>query len=66
MGFRTDNPILDAELHDRQMNRRLEQRPECNDCGEYIQDEHFYLINDEFICPDCIEKYRKWTEDYIA
>jgi formylmethanofuran dehydrogenase subunit E len=54
------------EAHDREQEKRLADRPICADCGEHIQHDHFFLINDEAICPDCLESgYRKETEDYI-
>lgn len=43
----------------------LAKRPKCSDCGEPIQDEYCYLINDELICPECLKyNYRKNTEDF--
>lgn len=54
------------KAHDREQTRQLERLPVCADCGEHIQDDHYYLINDEAICPDCLESgYRKETEDYF-
>lgn len=54
------------EAHEREQERRLAELPVCADCGNPIQDDHFYLINDEPICPDCLDAgYRKQTEDYI-
>ena len=48
-------------------DRWLNKRPVCDYCDEHIQDEHFYSINGECICPECIENhFRKWTEDYIV
>ena len=46
------------ETYDDNQNRLLKELPICADCGEYIQDDHYYLINDEVICPECIETYR--------
>ena len=54
------------EVHERDQERRLAELPVCADCGNPIQDDHFYLINDEAICPNCLEAgYRKETENYI-
>lgn len=54
------------EAHEREQERRLAKLPECADCGNPVQDDHYYLINDEVICPDCLESgYRKNTEDFI-
>ncbi len=54
------------EAHEREQEQALEKLPVCGICGEPIQDEHLYLINDEFICPACLESdFRKNTEDFI-
>lgn len=40
--------------------------PECSECDEFVKGKHFYLINDEVICPDCLESsYKKDVADYI-
>ena len=40
--------------------------PECSECGEKITDEDCYEINDELICPECIEaNHKKRTENYM-
>ena len=59
---------LDAFDHyDREQERQLDRLPKCADCGETVQSEHFYLINDEVICPDCLDRnYRKWVDDYVG
>lgn len=55
------------EHHDAEQQRRLEKLPVCSDCGEPIQDEHYFLINDEPICEDCLyNNYRKAIEDYVS
>lgn len=62
----TDNPLADFHRYDAERQAELDKLPCCADCGEPIQDDHFYLINDERICPDCLESnYRKNTEDFI-
>ena len=46
--------------HERQLDKQLAQLPVCADCGHHIQDDHYYLINDKAICPECLESgYRK-------
>ncbi len=66
MVLRTEDPVSDFLRHDEEQNRWLESLPECADCGEPIQADHFFLINDEAICPDCLESnYRKENTDYI-
>ena len=63
---RTDDPVADFMHHDAEQARELEKLPVCADCGEPITDDHFYEINGEYICPNCLDAgYRKNTEDYI-
>ena len=34
--------------------------PKCEYCGEHIQDEHFYEIDGEILCQECLdEQYKK-------
>lgn len=54
------------EAHDREQAKQLAELPVCEVCGKPIQDEHLYLINDEFVCEEClIRDFRKNTEDYM-
>lgn len=63
--YRTDDPIADFTRHDAEQSRWLKKRPVCSECGEHIQDEHCYEINDELICEECLEQnHRKWVDDY--
>lgn len=58
--FFSDDPVADFERHDRQQAKRLAKLPVCDICDEPIQAEHFYLINGDNICPDCMEnEFRK-------
>ena len=62
----TDDPIADFLRHDAQQEQALSKLPECSECGERIQDDYLYEINDEVICEDCLNHYyRKAVEDYI-
>lgn len=62
----TDDPLFDFDCFDREQQKRLDRLPVCADCGEAVQDDHYYLINDAVICPDCMESgYRKEVDDYI-
>lgn len=59
-----DNYSLWAQ-HDAEMEAELEKLPVCSECGEHIQTDELYEINDELICPKCLkENHQKWTEDY--
>lgn len=62
--MRTDDPIADYLRWEAEQGER-ECRPICADCGFEIEDDHFYLIGDECICPACLEVgYRKDIDDY--
>lgn len=64
--FYTNDPIADFDRYDWELNKTLVSHPVCADCGEAVQDDHYYLINDVVICPDCMESgYRKDVDDYI-
>lgn len=64
--FYSDDPVADFDRYDREQADQLAKLPVCEICGEPIQDEHFYLINDEFVCPECLKRdFRKDTEDYV-
>ena len=44
----------------------ISKLPKCSECGERIQSEHCYEINDELICPTCMnDNHRVFTDDYI-
>ena len=48
------------EWQERERERRLAERPVCDICDQPIQDDYFYLINGDQVCPDCLEnEFRK-------
>ena len=57
MPFRTDDPAADFDRWDREQQKWLDSRPVCDNCDNPIQHEHYYLINGDNICPDCMERY---------
>lgn len=66
MFFLTDDPVADADRYFSERDAELEKLPVCADCGEPVQDDHYYLINDEVICPNCLDSnYRKEIDDYV-
>lgn len=63
----TDDPESDFLRHDAEQAKALEKLPKCAECGEPIQTEECYEINDELICPECLERYhRRRVEDYAG
>lgn len=64
--YYTGDPIADAARYDADRERELLKYPVCCDCGEHIQDEYCYLINDEFLCEECLKNdFRRNTDDFI-
>lgn len=51
----------DADQH-----RQLAQFPTCEWCDKTIQDDYFYIINDESICEECLrQNFRRSVEEYM-
>ena len=62
----TDDPIADFNRHEAEQQKLIEKLPICYECGEPIQDDECFEINDELICPECLkDNHRKKVEDYI-
>lgn len=58
------DPLRDAERYDERSAERLKRLPMCDDCGEAIQTDEYYMIADRRVCPLCLTAYyRRWTED---
>ena len=50
--------------HDAEQEASLEMLPVCSECGEHIQDEYCFEINDEYICERCMKNnHRKYVDD---
>ena len=63
---KTGDPIYDYEMYSMEQEKQLQKLPRCSECDEPIQSEHCYEINDELICPKCMESnHKKWVEDYV-
>ena len=48
--------------HDRQREEELNKLPVCDSCGEHIQEEYCYVINDDYICESCMEENKRSVE----
>ena len=58
--YYSDNPANDFANHDRDQAKRLADLPVCDICDQPIQDDHFYLINGDNVCPECLnDHFRK-------
>lgn len=55
------------EAHEARQKKQLEALPHCDECGEPIQDDFYFEINDTIMCECClIRDHRKRTEDFVA
>lgn len=64
--MRLEDNLDRFERYDAEREAQLRKQPKCDYCGEYIQEDHYFDINDEKICPDCMDShFRKWVEDYV-
>jgi len=52
--------------YDAEQEAAIELLPVCSECGEHIQDEFCFEINDEIICEECMNNYRKFTTDFMG
>ncbi len=67
MFYRTDNPLADFNRWDAEQQAALNKLPKCTECDEPIQDDCYYEINGECVCPECLDNNHKhWVEDYIG
>lgn len=64
MLFRSDDPVRDAERHDRYQTRQQEKFPLCECCDQRIAEGYYFTINGEILCLDCVtEEYGKRVEE---
>lgn len=53
------------DKYDAEQCRLMDQLPECDYCAAPITADHYYLINDEIICPDCLDSFfRKEVDNF--
>ena len=55
--FRRGDPHDDFDRYDRQQSNQLAAMPECDICGHPIQDDYYYEINGDNVCPVCLENH---------
>lgn len=66
MFYRTDDPLADFNRWDAEQQAVLNKLPKCAECDEPIQDDCYYEINGECVCPECLDNNHKhWVEDYM-
>lgn len=47
------------ERHEAEQEQRLSRLPVCDYCEQHIQDEKYYAINGDCVCPKCLEWHFK-------
>lgn len=66
MFFYSNDPQFDLDRYEMAQEKERQKLPRCSICDEPIEEEDFYLINDEYICECCIENFKVRTEDYVG
>ena len=51
----TDDPVRDAMDRLRKQEEWESNLPRCSFCGNPIQEERYYVINDENVCQECLD-----------
>ena len=55
----------ELRLHEAEQEAYLESLPKCFNCGEPIQEEYCYEIDDELYCEECMkDEFRVCTANY--
>lgn len=58
--FYTDDPFADFDRYDAEQQKQLDRLPKCDICDHPIQDDHYYQINGDNVCPACLDnEFRK-------
>lgn len=55
----TDDPIADFLAWDNKQESWLQKLPVCVDCEQPIQQDTAVYINDEWLCDECLDSYRR-------
>lgn len=57
------NDLLDA--YQAEQDAQLKRRPKCSFCGEPIQDDYLFDIDEELYCEECMKAlFRRDAENY--
>lgn len=56
----TDDPVADAESYQNYLDDEEKKLPVCDRCGERITEDHYYQIEGDIWCPDCVDRCRVW------
>ena len=55
--YYTDDPVADFERYDAKREDWRLSRPLCDYCDNHIQEDHYFDINGDIVCPDCLDNY---------
>ena len=61
--FYTDDPLRDFANYDRAQAEREAQLPKCDYCKDPIY-EHYYEIDGDNVCPECLDKHFRKDVDF--
>lgn len=54
------------EAHDKRLADEMEKYPVCSFCKNPITAEKLYIINDDFVCEECLKRHYQYdTDDYV-
>ena len=64
--YKSEDPVLDAERYMMALDLKLARRPQCDCCGNHIQDDsalHYVTSKvDIWLCLECIEGNTEYIE----
>ena len=64
--YYTNDPIADYHTYAADQESELAKLPRCSVCDEPIQDDYCYMVNDEPVCEECMNRdYRVSTEELM-
>ena len=52
--------------HDAEQQARLDDLPECSECGRPIQSDFYYEFDCYFYCEECLENHRKCIDSFVG
>lgn len=59
----TDDPVMDAANYEAERERKMQELPICDFCGDHITDDSYHEIRGLNICDRCLEEHRKNTPE---
>jgi hypothetical protein len=64
--FRHGDPLDDFDYLDRRQAEREARLPQCEKCGNPIDDDIYFEVENEILCEECMhDRYARSTEDFI-